>query len=186
VLRHWTAGLGVAAVVAGFHVKNTSSRGASLYWRRLALAVALAVVVLDQLSKRWALDTLAPAVPQGFLPGVLNLQLVSNTGAAFSLFTGAPRLLGLVSLVVSGALLLWILTQPLSGRWESLGFGFLLGGALGNGLDRWRTGAVVDFLALVPIQFPVFNLADVAINLAVLFFLVHLTRRRRTGDDSHD
>jgi len=119
------------------------------------------------------------------VPGLLNLQLVSNTGAAFSLFTGAPKLLGLVSLVVSAAVLFWILRQPLTGPWQSLGFGFLLGGAVGNGLDRWRIGAVVDFLALVPIQFPVFNLADVAINLAVLCFLVHLTRPRRSGDDLH-
>lgn len=167
-------------------MKGVSSWGSPLLRRRLALAVALAVVALDQLSKLWALNTLSPGLFREFLPGLLDLHLVSNTGAAFSLFTGAPRLLALVSLVVSGALLLWILRQPLSGRWDSLGFGFLLGGALGNGLDRWRLGAVVDFLALVPIQFPVFNLADVAINLAVLCFVVHLTRPGRSGETPHD
>ncbi|MFN9529849.1 MAG: signal peptidase II [Cyanobacteriota bacterium] len=166
-------------------MKIPSSRGGAPYWRWLALAVALAGVLLDQLSKRWALETLPPGVAQAFLPGLLNLQLVSNTGAAFSLFPGAPKLLGLVSLVVIGAVVLWILRLPLKGPWESLGLGFLLAGALGNGLDRWRIGAVVDFLALVPIQFPVFNLADVAINLAVLCLLVHLTRPRRSGDDFH-
>lgn len=159
--------------------------GSPLSLQRLALAVALVVVLLDQLSKRWALDHLPPGLPEGFIPGLVNLQLVSNTGAAFSLFSGAPRLLALVSLLASGAVLLWILRQPLNGRWESLGLGLLLGGALGNGLDRWRMGAVVDFLALVPIQFPVFNLADVAINLAVLCFVVHLTRQRRPGDNTH-
>jgi signal peptidase II len=152
--------------------------------RRLALAVGLGVVVLDQVSKRWALDHLPPGLPREFLPGLLNLQLVQNTGAAFSLFTEAPRLLALVSLLASGAVLLWILRQPLSSRWESLGLGFLLGGALGNGLDRWRMGAVIDFLALVPIHFPIFNLADVAINLAVLGFLVHLTRPQGSGEDT--
>lgn len=157
-------------------------RGAPPLLRRLALAVGLGVVLLDQLSKRWALDQLPPGFPRPFLPGLLQLQLVHNTGAAFSLFTEAPRLLAIVSLVASGAVLLWILRQPLSSRWESLGLGFLLGGALGNGLDRWRMGAVIDFLALVPIQFPIFNLADVAINLAVLCFLVHLTRSRGTGE----
>jgi len=167
-------------------VKSASPWASPQLCRRLALAVALAVVVLDQLSKRWALNNLPAGVPRGFLPGWLDLHLVSNTGAAFSLFTGAPRLLALVSLVVSAGLLLWILRQPLGGRWASLGFGFLLGGALGNGLDRWRLGAVVDFLALVPIQFPVFNLADVAINVAVLCFVVHLTRPRRSGDAPHD
>lgn len=152
--------------------------------RRLALAVGLGVVVLDQLSKRWALDHLPPGQAREFLPGLLQLQLVHNTGAAFSLFTEAPRLLALVSLLASGAVLLWILRQPLSSRWESLGLGFLLGGALGNGLDRWRMGAVIDFLALVPIRFPIFNLADVAINLAVLCLLVHLTRPRGPAEDA--
>jgi signal peptidase II len=158
-------------------------RDASLR-RRLALIVALDVVLLDQLSKRWALHHLPPGLPRDLVPGLLQLQLVRNTGAAFSLFTGAPRLLGLVSLLASGAVLVWILRQPLRSRWEGLGLGFLLGGALGNGLDRWRMGAVIDFLALVPIDFPIFNLADVAINLAVLCFLVHLTRPRGPAEDT--
>jgi signal peptidase II len=60
---------------------------------------------------------------------------------------------------------------------QGLGSGLLLGGALGNGLDRWRYGAVVDFVALGPVDVPVFNLADVAINLAVLCFALDLWRR---------
>ena len=54
----------------------------------------------------------------------------------------------------------------------------VLAGALGNGLDRWRLGSVVDFLELVPIQFPIFNLADVAINGAVVCFLLDSWPRR--------
>lgn len=158
--------------------------GGSL-WRRLALLVALAVLVLDQLSKQWAVHHLASGSGLPFWPGLLDLRLVYNTGAAFSLFTGAPRLLATVSLAVSAALLLWLLRHPPRGPWDSLAFGFLLGGALGNGLDRWRLGAVVDFLALVPIPFPVFNLADVAINLAVICFLMHLRPWRRSSGGSH-
>jgi signal peptidase II len=167
-------------------VKTATSRAGGAFWRRLSLIAALVVVVLDQLSKHLALRHLPPGYGTPLWPGLLNLQLVRNTGAAFSLFTGQPRLLGLVSLVVSVALLLWILRRPPRGPWESLGFGLLLGGALGNGLDRWRLGAVVDFLALVPIQFPVFNLADVAINLAVLCFFLHLSPWRRSSEDPHD
>lgn len=167
-------------------MKTATSRAGGAFWRRLSLIAALVVVVLDQLSKHLALRHLPPGYGTPLWPGLLNLQLVRNTGAAFSLFTGQPRLLGLVSLVVSVALLLWILRRPPRGPWESLGFGLLLGGALGNGLDRWRLGAVVDFLALVPIQFPVFNLADVAINLAVLCFFLHLSPWRRSSEDPHD
>jgi signal peptidase II len=166
-------------------VRTPTPRAGGPLGRRLALAIALAVVVLDQVSKHWALHNLSHSHGLPLWPGVLNLQLVRNTGAAFSLFTGLPRLLGLVSLGVSVALVAWILRRPPRGVWESLALGFLLGGALGNGLDRWRLGAVIDFLALVPIQFPVFNLADVAINLAVLCYLLHLSPWRGASEDPH-
>ena len=96
--------------------------------------LAIAVVAADQISKTWALTMLSDRTIHPLLPGLIQQQLVFNTGAAFSLFTGST---------------------------------LLLGGAIGNGLDRWRLGQVVDFLEFVPISFPVFNGADVAINLAV-------------------
>ena len=139
--------------------------------------MALVVVVIDQLSKAWALSHLGGAGSVPFLPGLLNLQLVFNSGAAFSLLTRSTGLLGLVSLAVAVALLAWIqLSAPLR-FWQWLGAGLLLGGALGNGLDRWRLGTVVDFLAFVPIRFPIFNGADVAINLAVICIAFDLLRR---------
>lgn len=139
-------------------------------WPAATLLLALAVFWADQLSKAWVLSQLPLGAVRPFLPGLLALQRVSNSGAAFSLFSGAPLALGLVSLLVSVAVLVWILWRPPQGAWPNLALGFLLSGALGNGLDRWRHGAVTDFLVFLPIQFPVFNLADVAINLAVLCF----------------
>ncbi|MFM7268512.1 MAG: signal peptidase II [Cyanobium sp.] len=141
-----------------------------LRWPSLALAAG--IVLLDQISKHWANSLLPPGRSLPCVPGLLALQLVHNSGAAFSLFHGSSRPLGLISLVVSAAVLLWILRAPAGGIWLRLGLGFLLGGAIGNGLDRWREGVVTDFLALVPVSFPVFNLADVAINLAVACFLL--------------
>jgi signal peptidase II len=138
--------------------------------RALPLLLALAVLASDQASKAWVISHLAPGQLQAFLPGLLALQRVSNTGAAFSLFQDSVQILGLVSLLVSAGVLLWILWKPPHGIWPSLALGFLLGGAAGNGLDRWNHGAVTDFLATVPFSFPVFNLADVAINLAVACF----------------
>ena len=142
--------------------------------RNLAYTSAVMVLVLDQLSKALAVANLPLGSSSAFLPGLLSLQLVRNTGAAFSLFSGNPQLLGLVSLLVSIAVAVWIQKQGRMTLTRSLGVGLLLGGALGNGLDRWRLGYVVDFLALVPVSFPVFNLADVAINLAVLCFAIEL------------
>ena len=142
--------------------------------RNLAYTSAVIVLVLDQLSKALAVTNLPLGSSSAFLPGLLSLQLVRNSGAAFSLFSGNPQLLGLVSLLVSIAVAVWIQKQGRMTLTRSLGVGLLLGGALGNGLDRWRLGYVVDFLALVPVSFPVFNLADVAINLAVLCFAIEL------------
>jgi signal peptidase II len=140
------------------------------------LLVAVMALLIDQASKQWALDHLASGRVQPLLPGLLQLQLVSNSGAAFSLFSRSPILLGLVSALVSLALLGWILLRPPGSAWMNLARGLLLGGALGNGIDRWRYGWVVDFLQFIPIRFPIFNLADVAINLAVLCFLIDLLR----------
>lgn len=142
--------------------------------QKLSYLLALAVVLVDQLSKAWAQQSLQPGLPRPFLPGVLELLLTWNTGAAFSLFSGATQALGVVSLAVGAGLVVAIARQGTMGLPRSLALGFLLGGAVGNGIDRWRLGAVVDFLALVPINFPVFNLADIAINLAVVCLAIDL------------
>ncbi|MEN9388134.1 MAG: hypothetical protein RLZZ255_1110 [Cyanobacteriota bacterium] len=145
--------------------------------------IALAVVVSDQVSKLWALHHLSGRGVQPLLPGLLQQRLVFNTGAAFSMLEGNAFALGLVSAVVALGLVFWIQSSGALSRWQSLGLGLLLGGAIGNGLDRWRLGSVVDFLDFVPIQFPVFNLADTAINLAVLCLLIDVLRRQDGRDD---
>lgn len=146
--------------------------------RRITLLIAASVVTLDQLSKAWAVAHLPAGVIRPWLPGVLAHQLVYNRGAAFSMLSNAQPLLALISAAVVIALGLWLLRQSQMSRLQMLAIGLLLGGAAGNGIDRWRTGAVVDFLALVPIDFPVFNLADVAINLAVACFAIDLLNKQ--------
>ena len=141
--------------------------------RALALLLALVVLLTDQLSKNWLLHQ--PGAAQGLplLPGLMNLRLVWNNGAAFSLFREGAPWLGVISLVVSVGLLVWLWRRGNHWHWLQLAAaGFLLGGSAGNGIDRWLHGAVVDGLELVPFSFPVFNLADVAINLAVLCLLL--------------
>ncbi|MFN7871276.1 MAG: signal peptidase II [Cyanobacteriota bacterium] len=150
----------------------------------LALLLATLSLLFDQLSKAWALGRLPAGEGQPFLPGLLQLRRVSNTGAAWSLFSGNPQLLGWISLLVSLGLVFWILREPPTDRWQALAFGFLLGGAAGNGLDRWRLGAVVDFLEFMPISFPIFNIADIAINLAVACYAIHLLAPQRRSRGS--
>ena len=146
--------------------------------RRSTLLIALFIVVLDQGSKAWASSALQGSQTLSLLPHLLSLQLVHNTGAAFSVLQNSTALLGLLSLGVGLALILWIWRERVLPVWQALAAAALLGGTLGNGLDRWRLGYVVDFLALEPIDFPIFNGADVAINLAVFCFAIDLWTRR--------
>ena len=143
------------------------------------LLSAVGLLLLDQLSKQWWLQHLQPGVSHRWIPGLLNLRLVWNDGAAFSLFRNGSTWLGWISLLVSVGLLIWIWRRGrLWSRWQASAAAFLLAGSIGNGIDRWRYGAVIDGLELVPISFPVFNLADVAINLAVSCLLIEAIRQR--------
>ncbi|WP_411869583.1 signal peptidase II [Vulcanococcus limneticus] len=166
----------------------SSPRSALAGRRRLAAyGLALLVVLVDQLSKAWVVEHLALRGSAPLLPGLLRLQLAYNTGAAFSLLRDSTLALGLVSLVVSLALVVWIQGSGPLRRWQLPAAGLLLGGAVGNGIDRWRLGTVVDFFEFVPVRFPIFNVADVAINLAVLCLLIDLLRRDGPGDQAtHD
>lgn len=144
------------------------------------LALAAIVVLVDQISKHWMSSALADGHTIQAVPGLLDFKLVFNTGAAFSVLTGSTLLLGLLSLTVAVVVLVWLWKQRRLTLWQGLAVAFLLGGTIGNGLDRWRLGYVVDFLALVPIDFPIFNAADVAINLAVICFAFDLLTARES------
>ena len=150
--------------------------------RSTTLSIAAAILLIDQLSKAGLSAVLVDGKTMATIPGILSLQLVHNSGAAFSLFSGSTELLGLLSLLVTVGILVWIGRQRAIPLWQGLATACLLGGTLGNGLDRWRLGHVVDFLALVPINFPIFNGADIAINLAVLCFGLDLWLNRKNGE----
>jgi len=138
--------------------------------RWLLLLLAAAVVALDQTAKHWASTVLIEEGIRAWIPGLLALRYATNTGAAFSLFSNLTPLLGLLSLLVSVVALAWLLQRRARSSLQGLAVALLLGGSLGNGLDRWRLGYVVDYLEFLPVSFPIFNAADVAINLAVPCF----------------
>jgi signal peptidase II len=151
---------------------------------RLGLAVALATLVLDQLAKSAALAWLDPGSPPLRVLPVFNLVLVWNRGVSFGMFNSggafAPWLLSGLALAVVVGLMVWLKRsdQLLTG----LGLGLVIGGALGNVIDRIRYGAVVDFLDfhLASYHWPAFNLADAGICVGAVLMLVDgLFARRR-------
>ena len=137
-----------------------------LFW-----IAALVVLVLDQLTKYWVVQNFSLQDTRPLLLGVFHLTYVTNTGAAFSLLTGKAEWLRWLSFAVSLGLMALAWFGPSLNRWEQMGYGLILGGALGNGIDRFVDGRVVDFLDFRLIQFPVFNLADVFINIGIVCLL---------------
>ncbi len=126
---------------------------------------ALGGLLLDRLTKDWVMATFALKESWPLWPGVFHLTYVENPGAAFSLFSRDGGWLRWLSLGVSFALGAWALFGPRMNRWEQWGYGFVFAGALGNGIDRFAAGRVVDFLDFRLINFPVFNVADVFISV---------------------
>ncbi len=139
---------------------------------RLFWIVASIALALDQLTKYCIVQTIAYKQTIPVLAGVFHFTYVTNTGAAFSLFTGKVDLLRWLSLVASLALVAFAYFEPNWDRWEKLGWGLILGGAIGNGIDRFRLGYVVDFLDFRLINFAVFNVADSFISIGIVCLLI--------------
>lgn len=135
--------------------------------------VGLGGLILDQITKFLVVKNFT-SVGETFpvWSGVFHFTYVINTGAAFSSFRGGATWLRWLSLAVSAGLMAMAWFGASLSRLEQLAFGFILAGALGNGLDRFLFGYVVDFLDFRVIQFPVFNLADVFINFGIACLLL--------------
>ncbi len=146
---------------------------------------AFVSLILDQLTKSWVVKNFHLNESWPLLPGVFHFTYITNTGAAFSLFSQGGGWLRWLSLAVSLGLIALALFGPLLGRWEQIGYGSILGGALGNGIDRFIDGRVVDFLDFRLIHFAVFNLADVFINVGIVCLLIASLQKISTSDRPH-
>jgi signal peptidase II len=151
----------------------------------LVLGLATTVFVADQLTKTWALARLDAAHPVVVIPGFFHLVLVMNPGVAFGIFAGTPpgwrwivTLFSLTALVLLGSLALRIL--PRGSVLARVAIGLVFGGAAGNLLDRWRFGAVVDFIDVFwrTYHWPAFNVADSAITVGVCMLAAELALGR--------
>jgi signal peptidase II len=132
-----------------------------------ALAVAAAVIVLDRLTKHAVVSDIRVGDVHKFLPGV-QLVHVRNSGVAFGFLSRGGALVLSLTLAALVALLVYFAVRP--GRpWLWLPVGLLLGGALGNLIDRLANGSVTDFIKL-PL-WPAFNISDMAITFGVLALL---------------
>jgi signal peptidase II len=149
-------------------------------WARAVLATAV-VIALDQATKALVRASIATGQHETVLPGV-RLVHVRNDGVAFGVFAGGATIVTIVIAAALIALLAYFAThldKPLV--W--LPTGMLLGGALGNIIDRVRDGAVTDFIKLP--GWPAFNVADMSITFGVIVLLYVVERAARDGAPSH-
>jgi len=144
------------------------------------LGLAALVLVADQLTKAWLTSFLAPGESVRVVDDLLRLVHGQNAGGLFGLLQGQALPFALVSFVVVGLIVGY---HARSGRnpYLSVTLGLLLGGALGNLLDRARDGAVTDFIDL-PL-WPAFNVADMAITAGVITLLLSLELAHQADED---
>jgi signal peptidase II len=135
-----------------------------------SMVTAALVVGIDQLTKHTVAAGIAPGEQRHLLPGI-TLVHVRNSGVAFSILSGGGPLVLVVTLVALGLLITYLLMRP-SRRLLWLPTGLLVGGALGNLIDRISTGAVTDFIKLP--DWPAFNVADMCITFGVIALVLVL------------
>ncbi len=152
---------------------------------RLLLAVAMLVVIFDQVGKYLIVAYVGMYETIAVIPGFFNIVHVRNPGAAFGLFANqAPMIRNIVLIsasVVAMVFILYLFHQtPTTYPLLSVGFAMILGGAAGNLIDRIRWGRVVDFLDLHigSFHWPAFNIADSAISVGIVIFAYYVIFRK--------
>jgi signal peptidase II len=159
--------VGAGAVEASAAARAARSRRGSL--ATILYAIAAGVFVVDRVTKVWAEHSLRFRPPIVLIPRVLDLSYTTNSGGAFSLFTGVPWVFFAASVGISAAIV-WM-SARLTSVWNAVGLGLVLGGAIGNMTDRLTrgtgvSGQVVDFIHLH--LWPTFNVADSSIVVGAI------------------
>ena len=145
------------------------------------LIIAGSVAFLDQVTKALVLKYLPLYSSVSIIPGFFNLTHIHNPGMAFGLFSNQSSTIQtavflFASALAAGVILYLYITTPNTHRFLAFGFALILGGAIGNMVDRVRLGKVVDFLDLYigNLHWPAFNVADSAVTIGIGIFIYHL------------
>ncbi len=157
------------------------------------LGLSLLVLVLDQFTKFYFEGTLSLYQQIVVIPDYFSWTLAYNTGAAFSFLAdsgGWQRwLFALIALVVSTVLVVWLKRLGRDETWLAVALALVLGGALGNLIDRVLLGHVVDFILVHwrnQWYFPAFNLADSAITVGAVMLALDMFKSKKAGEPVHD
>ena len=141
------------------------------------LSLSCFIILLDQFTKYLMFYNNKLFINKDFL--LFKLDFVKNYGAAFNIFSGSTIFLSLISIFFSILLIYLILRKNTLSSLDLCSYSFILGGTIGNGIDRIYKGFVVDFINLNIINFPVFNIADISINIGFIILLYNIFKNNR-------
>ena len=141
------------------------------------LSLSIFIILIDQFTKLLMFYNYKTYINKNFI--LFKLDFVKNYGAAFNIFSGSRIFLSIISIVFSILLFYLIVKKHTSKLFDLYSYSFILGGTLGNGLDRIFKGFVIDFINLNIINFPVFNIADISINIGFIFLFYSILKNKR-------
>ena len=140
-------------------------------------SISIIIFLIDQITKYLIFYNNKAFINKDFL--LFQLDFVKNYGAAFNIFSGNRIFLSFISIFFSIILIYLILRKKTSNSLDLHSYSLILGGTLGNGLDRIMKGFVVDFINLNLINFPVFNIADISINIGFILLLYSIFKNKK-------
>ena len=141
------------------------------------LSLSIFIVLIDQFTKYLMFYNKKLFINKDFL--LFKLDFVKNYGAAFNIFSGSRIFLSLISIIFSILLIYLMLWKNNLIVLDLYSYSFILGGTIGNGMDRILKGYVIDFINLNIINFPVFNIADISINIGFIILLYNIFKNNR-------
>jgi len=139
------------------------------------LSLSIFIILIDQYTKYLMFYNYKTFINKDFL--IFKLDFVKNYGAAFNILSGSRIFLSLISIIFSILIIYLILRKKNLNFIYLYSYSFILGGTIGNGIDRVFRGFVIDFINLNIINFPVFNIADISINIGFLFLIYNIFKK---------
>ena len=153
--------------------------------RKITIPLTIVLlIVLVQLVKWTIVSNIKLGEVKGFIPSIMSLTYLQNTGAAFSILENQQWLFTIITLLVIGGAI-WYLIKNIKGSfWLISGLTLIIAGGLGNFIDRLRQGFVVDMFQVDFINFAVFNVADTYLTFGVLIMLLVIIKEETNGSES--
>jgi len=141
------------------------------------LSLSIFIILIDQFTKYLMFYNYKKFINKDFI--LFRLDFVKNYGAAFNIFSGNRIFLSLISIFFTILLIYLILRKNTLNQFDLASYSFILGGTIGNGIDRIIKGFVIDFINLNIINFPVFNIADISINVGFFLLLYRFFKNKK-------